>query len=136
MLFKSSDTGTYDTIDIYYKISLDEPDCYSSKECKYKTIEVIYKNDKKHITNGYSRVIIGPLSGEEKARYRSITLKDHTPVEYILFLVSKTGDYLYLDPMYCIGEYSGTEYISKYLIFCDEWPINEIEKEKMLTFNW
>lgn len=98
MLFKSSDTGTYDTIDIYYKISLDEPDCYSSKECKYKTIEVIYKNDEKRITNGYSRVIIGPLSGEGKARYRSITLKDHTPVEYTLFLVSKTGDYLYFDP--------------------------------------
>lgn len=39
-----------------------------------------------------------------------------------------------LDDMYCMGTYQGSEKMSNYLVFCDEWPQDADVRETLLRF--
>ena len=39
-----------------------------------------------------------------------------------------------LDDMYCMGTYQGSEKMSNYLVFCDEWPQDADVRETLLSF--
>lgn len=127
---------SYNTVNIRYERPADAPAFFKNDDIiSCSTIAVIHKDNMRYITYGYSRVIIGPLTKKQIASYRSTTLNDHIPIEYSLFLVSKSNVHFNLESMYCIGEYMGTDHMANYLVFCDKYPNDDTEKRKMLSFN-
>lgn len=87
---------------------------------------------------GYSRVLVGPLGNDELSDFLSVTPQNKYEIAYTMYLkkTNTTADAnsVILDDMYCMGTYQGSEKMSNYLVFCDEWPQDADVRETLLNF--
>lgn len=67
----------------------------------------------------------------------SVTPQNNYEIAYTMYLKKNTtadANSAMLDNMYCIGTYRGSEKMSDYLVFCDEWPQDAAVRETLLNF--
>ena len=138
MAITKNQSGTYAAVDIHYNRPACAPHQNVINYLDHLHIMVIHKSLTAYLGCGYSRVLVGPLGNDEMSDFLSVTPQNKYEIAYTMYLkkTNTTADAnsVMLDDMYCIGTYQGSEKMSNYLVFCDEWPQDADVRETLLSF--